>query len=218
MKTALILAFLFVSFTVTSIYGQNSNESLQDVFNPSSCQRTCWLGIQPGITSDNELRVILDNYDLEYSISSIDSTLFYSVVITDISTFPFVEQDIVSISVSNSGVYEIYIPLRDVLVSTVIDEFGAPTRVLEKAIPDSNEKAIEIIYDENNIIFLRLQNIIYNMFIVYIYRRVTCSTISILSCRHQLFNYRTAKYSTLYHALSAQRLLFRLQPHRSRQP
>jgi hypothetical protein len=60
---------------------------IHEILNSSECSRTCWLGIEPGITTVTELKEILTHAGIEYrsgpGVGSEESFSVFEWAITD---------------------------------------------------------------------------------------------------------------------------------------
>ncbi len=112
-----------------------SSESvtLRDVLSDEGCQQACFMGIEPGVTTQAELEIILDELNITYQISPIGLSghaSVYSFRLNDVP--PFIRNDYdVGIGVGDGMVDQIVIPLQDSPTETILSLYGAPTRIAD---------------------------------------------------------------------------------------
>lgn len=134
--------------------GQSTN--LRDVFSAPTCQRACWLGIQPGVTTKSQVQTILSSNGIAYEVklelglgaNPADNPFGW---IPD-DTLPFIDtQDgkrEVRIYFQQDVVQGVYLPV-DISLSTVLAEFGSPDQVRQ-----TNAQAFELTYPAIGVTFL----------------------------------------------------------------
>jgi hypothetical protein len=129
--------------------------SLQSILTSSSprCLRACWLGLETGVATEEQLEATLDrlNFNYEISITSDGITSYFLNLDTDdLSQLPFINNNPI-ISTRNGTITEIYLPVANVPLEMVLDDYGAPTRVFETEL--NGILTIELIYPDNDLLF-----------------------------------------------------------------
>src|SRR4051812_7751678 len=85
---SLISVILVSGLIFMQINAQNT-PTLREVFNAPSCIVSCWLGIQPNVTTQNQLETLLLQQEVNYNITQID--LFESIYSWKPSRLPYVD-------------------------------------------------------------------------------------------------------------------------------
>jgi hypothetical protein len=113
---------------LTPVYsiGSSDSEALVQLLSPPSCQRACFLGIEPGVTTEVEFLDILEVHNFPY-ILIIEGYGNSAYEFTVTSPLPFIPQEsrVVAIDISRGIVRQITISL-DVAISIVLEAYGSP--------------------------------------------------------------------------------------------
>ena len=149
-----VLLLLF--FTLLTNVNAQGEPTLRSIFNPSSCTRACWLGIEPGITTQPTVRSILVELGIVYEISPtsfppIGRGEAYGLYLwTPIGTQPYIHTS----NNSSAGIYfnnaiaeRIVIPVN-INLSQVTNEYGSPNRVLQV-----DDATLQMVYQNLGMIF-----------------------------------------------------------------
>lgn len=107
--------------------------SLRSIFNPPSCAVACWLGIEPGVTTQADLESILSGLNIQYDVSPIGlegNTFDYSF--NPNNEWPYVgnNQGSIGILVGDGVVFQMIVPLADVPIDTILDQYGPPDGIV----------------------------------------------------------------------------------------
>jgi hypothetical protein len=132
---------LVATVIVAIIAGAQSEPTLRDTFNDPNCAASCWLGIEPGVTTQDEVRQILAGQGITYTVAPVSFPPVGSGEQDGIYTFipglnlPYTDnvqgRASVAINFANSIVGLMKIPVN-IPTSMVIDEYGAPYVVMQE--------------------------------------------------------------------------------------
>jgi len=123
----ILLILMLLSFNKLSAQTSESQQ-LHDLLTSPNCQRACFLGIQPGLTTQAEVRSLLASMNIQYRVYSGQASnneangTYYWV---PNSSTPFMFGGEVSVRFTNNIATQILIPMS-VLVSTILDTYGNP--------------------------------------------------------------------------------------------
>jgi hypothetical protein len=127
-KRFLNLMLVVLTFSLTFLQTKAQSPTLREVFNAPTCTVSCWIGIQPNITTTNQLEAIFIQQGINYNLTQVDQ--FESIYSWKPSNLPYVDTRNgtygATISVFNGIVAEINIPVNISLVQ-IVQEYGAPT-------------------------------------------------------------------------------------------
>jgi hypothetical protein len=154
-----ILIFLFVNVALSQSATPTllPADTLQSVFAPSQCQRGCWMGIEPGVTSRNEVESILNSLNINYISESYGHTTdpdpeAYSWIPNQ--NLPYIDNNngkwkaIVYFNQDTNIASQITIPIN-ISLSQVISEYGNPSWILYT--PDG---VYDLVYPHHGLSFL----------------------------------------------------------------
>jgi len=126
-KNFLKLVFGILIFNLIFIQA-SAQTSLRELFNASSCAISCWLGIQPKVTTTSQLESILLQQGINYTVNEIDQ--FESQYSLEMSGLSYIDTRNgtygVSLSVVNGIVVEINLPVN-IPLQQIVQEYGAPS-------------------------------------------------------------------------------------------
>jgi hypothetical protein len=127
---------------------QSETQTLRDLLSYPTCQSTCFMGIEPGVTTQIELETLLDQIQLEFTHASIASGHLILYTVSPLSS-PFLADDKpVYIDVTADHVDLMTLFLQDVTLAQITNEYGAPD-----AIVGGDEASKFIIYIAEGLIF-----------------------------------------------------------------
>src|SRR5690606_27290489 len=105
--------------------------TLRDVLSSEGCGIACYMGIEPGITTQSELEKELDELNIDYDLSVIGSAgliTTYSFYPDSLSPF-IMDGSAVSVTLGGDQVEEIFLRLSDVAVVDILEWYGAPAKI-----------------------------------------------------------------------------------------
>jgi hypothetical protein len=105
------------------------NPTLRSLLHSPGCQTACFLGIQPGVTSQTQLENNLSNLNIMYEVSTASVTSFYNFDASSVSSSLISSEIPALIIVGVDTVSEINIPLNGVMASDVTNMYGMPSLV-----------------------------------------------------------------------------------------
>jgi hypothetical protein len=108
----------------------SAQASLRDILSNENCHIACFLGIEPGTTSQAELENILDDLGASYEVEEIGVSGFllaYDVIYP--SSFPQIEATFSIFATKDHNVEEVILRLRNVAVDNVLEAYGAPAKI-----------------------------------------------------------------------------------------
>jgi hypothetical protein len=152
-STLLVSNLLVLFVLLTSVTGQQS-PTLQSVFFPASCERTCWLGIQPGITAQEDAIDILTANNLipvENSLGVPPAPVLDIITVgfvIDQHQFDFIDTSGAGAAIEavNDTVFRITLPVN-FSVEEFIMAFGRPDRVITQG-----RLAYEVVFENLGVI------------------------------------------------------------------
>ncbi len=127
--------------------------SLRSVFNHPDCVRACWLGIEPGVTTQTEVQNITTSLGINYQVvifsNDGEANGLYQWIPDETQPFINVDNvlDVVSIRFAGGVVSQIKLPVS-IPLSMVISEYDAPIRVQE-----ITGNTLELLYPNEGLIF-----------------------------------------------------------------
>jgi len=107
-----------------------------------NCERACWLGIEPGVTTRDEAHIILENANVDFEFVELQASggIYNLFLSAD-------DDDVGAISVLDDGqISQIILPL-DACISYVVENYGIPPEVQESGI------YITLLYPEPGLVF-----------------------------------------------------------------
>lgn len=131
MKSFVYLSLILMLLAVIGVSSseKSSEDLFASIFAPSSCARACWYGIEPGVTTEEELQRKLAELNLTYTTKDIFQGKSY-FLISGIYELPFIEDgyDTPRIDVANGIAAYIVLPVHiplDVIQAT----WGLPSKI-----------------------------------------------------------------------------------------
>ncbi|MBL8164855.1 MAG: hypothetical protein JNJ61_22910, partial [Anaerolineae bacterium] len=155
LRRRLVVGILVVlaGLTVHAQTATPSAPTLLALLSPENCTRTCFIGIQPGITTLAEFRNILSARGITYYVNSLDgneanANLEWRLPLTGLGfTYGARSSTFVNTSFSNGIVRQMSIGL-DIPIQTIIADYGQPQQY---RIADSI--AYYLVYSQHKMIF-----------------------------------------------------------------
>jgi hypothetical protein len=132
MKKVLKLAVIFLLVFSFFNRGIEAQENLRDFLSNPNCKIACFLGIEPGVTTQANLEDILNEYHISYDIKAIGKNGQASRYFFDANTsLPFLVNGPNSVGVFLSGnqVVEVDFSVTGITVTDLLNWFGAPTAI-----------------------------------------------------------------------------------------
>jgi hypothetical protein len=144
--TRYIIYIALILPMVSVIHAQSDLMSLTSDIN---CTSSCWLGIEPGIITEQHVESILDSQGISYEkhpLGAEGSTAFF-YAITSGYTHPLLKGNSITIYTNQDVVITINMLLQSVEINDVVAEFGNPISVV-------NDGTINtIVYNTENLAF-----------------------------------------------------------------
>ncbi len=135
---------------ITVVMAGQGNDNIRDLLSDDNCQAACFLGIEPGITTNAEVKTILSLANIEYELGTIgfSNRQSYSFDASGISShFSGGEGSIWAGENEEDVVWLIYLPLSDISVNDVLSLYGPPARI-------SFSGTIELVYPNERLVFI----------------------------------------------------------------
>jgi hypothetical protein len=130
-----VLIVLAASAVLMSAFVNRGNQqvasfTLRDILSSQDCERACWLGIEPGVTSKEQVKNILENAEVNFDEVPLPDPKKNTVY--DLF-FPGSNDNVGALAISGETVSQITLPL-DVCIARIVNEYGVPAEVQESGI------------------------------------------------------------------------------------
>jgi len=117
----------------TTLTPTPATPTLLELLSAPSCSIACFLGIEPGMTTQVDLESILSGLNIQYDVSPIGlegNTFDYSF--NPHNNWPYVgnNQRSIGILVGDGIVFQMIVPLADVPIDTILDQYGPPDGIV----------------------------------------------------------------------------------------
>ena len=134
-KTRFLIVLVLTGIVMLTLSQSNTDgDILRDAFQDPSCINSCYLQIEPGVTTRSELVAILDNSGISYTVNPIRgnnlSNSVYNWFDPNVLS-PNMTVDGVTVFVNDDIVNQVGLGLN-VPISTLQDAFGNPDVVLDE--------------------------------------------------------------------------------------
>lgn len=150
-KLTRYIIFLILTLQMAIVIQAQSN--LMSLTSDISCNSSCWLGIEPGITTEVQVEAILNSNSITYEkhpLGAEGSTSFFYDV-TGGYSHPLIMGDSALVNTNQGVVTSIDMLLQTVEITDMISEFGNPTHILHYV------TANIMAYDTENLVFIVIE-------------------------------------------------------------
>lgn len=146
----IILLLMLISAGI--VQSQSNAEYLRNLLSDNSCLNLCWMGIEPSVTTEADLKSILTANQIDYQVTQNDEMKDFVISGYQHPLVALEKQDAIVIFVENEVVSAITISLKSLTFSDVLNELRTPENFSDK--PNS----IHINYPQHRLSFSVLRS------------------------------------------------------------
>jgi hypothetical protein len=138
--------------------------NLRNLLSAPNCSSSCWLGIQPNITTEAEVEAILSVQGIDYERQPLgrDGTRVFFYAILGGYHHLLVPENTLVVYTNSNNVTSINMSLQAVEINEIISEYGNPDQILEDG------TSVRMIYQDESLVFGIISSDFNHAFNVYI--------------------------------------------------
>jgi hypothetical protein len=167
MNVAEIILFLILSLINITKDITTPQSSLQELFSEPDCAESCWLGLMPGISTEDELISMLVASGIEYEERPLgidDGSQLREYSVTGNYSHRLILDNQVFIFARYEKVSAIWIQPNDVLIFDVVTAYGLPPLITR----DSQDDSISLVYPQDGIVFKLIDDNTDSIFLIFL--------------------------------------------------